>query len=207
MKIILGTKQEMTQIFTEGGEVVPATAVKVEPMVVTAVKSKDQDGYEAVQVGAGERRESRLSRALRGHLKKSGRENYAHVKEFRAKEGGAQEYAVGTEIGLDALEEGDVVEVSGTSKGKGFQGVVKRHGFAGGPGSHGQKHTLRTPGSIGATGPNHVLKGTRMAGRMGGDRRTVKNLKVVKVDVEGGRLFLSGAVPGRRGTLLEIRGT
>lgn len=200
MKYILGTKEKMSQIFDAEGRAHPVTVVSAGPVVVTQVKTKDTDGYEAVQVGYGEQKESRLGKALLGHFKKLG--NFAHVKEFR----GATEAKVGDKIELSVFEEGDKVKVTSTSKGKGFQGVVKRYGFAGGRRSHGQKHSEREGGSIGSTGPARVFKGQRMPGRMGGDTVSTKGLKVVKVDAESGKLYIKGAVPGVPGALVEIRG-
>ena len=194
MKFALGTKQEMTQVFTEDGLAHAATILRVEPMVVTQVKAADKEGYSAVQVGTGAQKKERLNKAQREVAP------YKHVKEFRVEEGS---YKVGDTVAL-TLEPGDVVTVASTSKGKGFQGVVKRHGFHGGPRTHGQKHSEREPGSIGSTGPQRVFKGMRMAGRMGGERVTVRNLKVLQVDASSGTLLVSGAIPGRRDTLVEI---
>jgi len=204
MKFILGTKRNMVQFFTEDGACIPATVVDAGPVTVTQVKTPEKDGYSAVQVGFGKKNPRKMNKALAGHVKDA---SYARfVKEFAIRGGGAPSHAVGDIIGVDVFEVGDVVTVSGVSKGKGFQGVVKRHGFGGGPRSHGQRHSEREPGSIGATGPQRVFKGTRMAGRMGGDRVTVKNLRVLGVDKENNILLVSGAVPGKRGTLLEVRG-
>ena len=143
---------------------------------------------------------------LKPNIKVHNRERRRYVKEFRSKEeNDTTDVKEGDTIDVSVFEVGDIIEVSAISKGKGFQGVVKRHGFHGGPRSHGQKHTERAPGSIGATGPNRVFKGKKMGGRMGSERVTVKNLKVLQIDTEGGRLVISGAIPGRRGTLVEIR--
>jgi large subunit ribosomal protein L3 len=202
MKAILGEKQNMTQVFEEDGTVMPATVVKTGSATVVQIKTKETDGYNAIQVGFGERKEKNINKPQLGHFKKLG--NFRYLKEFRYDE--LPEVAVGDKIELSAFEKGDLVKISSFSKGKGFQGVVKRHGFAGGPRSHGQKHSEREPGSIGATGPQRVLKGTRMAGRMGNDRVTIKKVKVVGVDIENNEIYLKGAVPGRRGTLVEIQG-
>lgn len=199
MKFILGEKEAMSQIFSEKGEVLPVTIVHVSPNIVTGVRTTAKDGYKAVQVGMGVQKESRLSKSVVGHLK-----DITKVKkmvEFRTD----SEMNRGDAIPLDQFTIGEVVDVTGVTKGKGFQGGVKRHGFHGGPRSHGQKHSEREVGSIGATGPQRVFKGKRMPGRMGGDQITVKNLKVVAIDTEGGKLYISGAVPGRRGTLLIIK--
>lgn len=197
-KFILGTKQHMTQVFSEDGRVHAATIIAAPKATVTQVRTKEQDGYEAVQVGAGEQKKERINKAQQSLG------SFKFIKEFRITE--PAEMKKGDTFDVSIFEPGDAIEVSGISKGKGFQGVVKRHGFKGGPRTHGQKHSEREPGSIGATGPQRVFKGTRMAGRMGGDRVTVQNLKVLQVDKDNGLLVVSGAVPGRRGTLLEIRG-
>lgn len=193
----------MTQIFDEQGRVFPATIVSVSPMVVTQIKTADRDGYSAVQVASGDQKPSRLSKAVIGHLKGAA---YRHVREFRA-EGADAMPAVGDKIDASVFAPGDEVKVSGVSKAKGFQGVVKRHGFGGGRRTHGQKHSEREPGAIGGSGGRaggRVVKGMRMAGRMGGERVTVRNLKVIKVDSKENLLFIAGAIPGRRGTLVEV---
>jgi large subunit ribosomal protein L3 len=204
MKFLLGTKQNMTQIFDEKGIVHPVTVLKAGPMTVTAIKTTgSKDGYSAVQVGFGERKAKNISKAVAGQMKGG---NYMYLREFR--QDGEATLAVGDSIDLTSFSAGDIVEVSGISKGKGFQGGVKRHGFHGGPRSHGQKHSEREPGSLGGGGRDggRVAKGKRMAGRMGGDRITSKNLTVVSVKPETGEIFIRGAVPGRKGTLVEIRG-
>ncbi|MFH1402558.1 MAG: 50S ribosomal protein L3 [Patescibacteria group bacterium] len=210
-KIILGTKENMTQVFGADGIVYPVTVIKTGPVVVTQVKNKEKDGYTAVQVGFGEKKAKNINKALQGHLKDLG--NFRFLKEFRLKTGSKKmvgqdgnEFKVGDKIDVSVFAEGDKVNITSTSKGKGFQGVVKRHGFHGGSRTHGQKHSEREPGSIGATGPQRVFKGVRMAGRMGSDRTMVKNLKVVQVDKENNQLLVKGAIAGRRGSLVEIRG-
>lgn len=203
MKYILGTKEEMTQVFAESGIVTPATVVRVPENVVTAVRTKDRDGYTAVQLGMGKQKPHRLTKAQLGHLK--GKGPFVYLREFRVADD-APVPKEGDRVTVETFQPEDPVHVSGTSKGKGFQGVVKRHGFKGGPRTHGQKHSERSSGSIGATGPQRVFKGTRMAGRMGGERITVKNLKVLAVDPEENLLVISGAIPGRRGSLVEIYG-
>lgn len=204
MKFILGEKQHMTQVFDETGRVHPVTVVKTAPVVVTQIKTLETDGYDAVQVGYGDQKESRLGKALLGHMKKAGKA-FRSLKENRVTED-AIDVALGDTIDLSVFAVGDSVTAVATSKGKGFQGVVKRHGFAGGPRTHGQKHNERSPGSIGAGGVQKVRKGKRMAGRMGSDRVTLKGVKIVHINQETGELFLRGAIPGRRGTLVEIRG-
>lgn len=200
MKFILGVKQHMTQVFDEEGRVHAATVISTGPIVVSQVKTKESDGYEAVQVAYGEKRANHGNKAEVGHGKGKA---YAAVREF-SNHGGA-EMKVGDSINTTIFQPGDVVEVSGISKGKGFQGVVKRHGFKGGQRTHGQKHSEREPGSIGGGLRNRVPKGMRMGGRMGSDRVTVKNLSVLAVDPETNTLYISGAIPGKRGTLIEIR--
>ncbi len=202
MKFILGTKVEMTEFFAEDGKVHPATIVTAGPIVVTQKKTKETDGYSAVQVGYGTRKASRVSAALKGHFGDKGL--FSEVREFRMEPSDMEAINAGDTITSEAFAVGDIVVVSGTSKGKGFQGVIKRHNFKGGPRSHGQKHSERAPGSIGGGLRNRVPKGMRMGGRMGSDRITVRNLKVLAVDPETNTLLISGAVPGRRGTMLEI---
>jgi large subunit ribosomal protein L3 len=211
MKFILGKKQHMMQCFNEDGTVIPTTVVSAGPLVVTQVKSPDTDGYTGVQVAYEEQKTSRATKAHLGHVlpAQTGKEDspatpgaFKHLREFRD----IEEIAIGDRITVDVFAPGDVVTVSGLSKGKGFQGVVKRHGFHGGPRSHGQKHSEREPGSIGGGLRNKVPKGMRMAGRTGGDRITIKNLEIIGVDKENNQLLIKGAIPGRRGTLIEIVG-
>ncbi len=198
MKFMLGTKGRMTQVFDEGGSVHAATIVTAGPLTVTQVKNTEKDGYSAVQLGFGTVKESRLGKSEKG-------KPFKHLREA-SNEGESME--AGASIDISIFAPGDVVAVSAVSKGKGFQGVVKRHGFSGGPRSHGQKNKERAPGSIGGGGRagGRVAKGMRMAGRMGGDRVTVKNLKVLQVDPGTNTLLISGAIPGKPGTLVEIRG-
>ena len=199
---MLGVKGRMTQIFDDKGIVSAVTVVTATPMTVSQVKTSEKDGYQAVQVASGTRKATRVSKAVKGHLKDIAPARY--IREIRSDEALER----GATIDVTTFAEGDVVAVSAISKGKGFQGVVKRHGFKGGPRSHGQKNKERAPGSIGGGGRagGRVVKGMRMAGRMGGDRITVKNLKVLKIDASTNTLMISGAVPGRPGTLVEIRG-
>lgn len=204
MKCILGTKERMTQVYDQEGIAHPATILRVAPHTVTQVKTAETDGYEALQIATGEQKKQRISKAVAGHTGGA----FAHLREFkpRAKQKETLEgLEKGAEFDVTVFEAGDTIEVSAVSKGKGFQGVVKRHGFAGAPKTHGTKHNVRAPGSIGATGPNRVFKGTKMAGRMGGERVTVKNLKVLEVNGEKNILLVSGAVPGRKGSLVEVR--
>lgn len=207
MKFILGTKDRMTQVFDQNGVCFPVTVLRVETLTVTGLKAADKDGYDAVQVAGGQQKESRLAKADLGHQGGNAR----YVKEFRAR-ASLNEKVEGMELGqtIDAsvFAPGDIVVVSSESKGKGFQGVVKRHGFGGDFASHGRKHSLRAPGSIGGGGRNggRVIKGMRMAGRMGNDRITVKNLTIVQVNKEESTILVKGAIPGRKGTLVEVRG-
>ncbi len=200
MKFLLGTKENMTQIFTEDGVVVPVTVIKTSPNVVTQVKTSGKDGYQAIQIGFGEKKAKNITKPVKGHVKELG--NFTHLKEVKL----AGEFNIGDKIEVGTFQEGDKVTVSAISKGKGFQGVVKRHGFKGGRRSHGQKHSEREPGSIGVGGIQRVFKGMRMGGRMGSDRVTVKNLKVAKIDADQQLVYIKGAVPGRKGTLVEIKG-
>ncbi|HPX52573.1 MAG TPA: 50S ribosomal protein L3 [Candidatus Paceibacterota bacterium] len=199
MKFTIAVKQNMTQFFDEEGIVHPATILKAEPLTVTQVKTKDKDGYDAVQVASISQKKERVSKSVLGHTT----EAFKVIKEFR---GGTGDLQKGANINIDIFQPGDVVTISGTSKGKGFQGVVKRHGFKGGWNQHGQKHSHREPGSIGGGGRagGRVIKGMRMAGRMGSDRVTQKNVKVLDVDVENGIILVKGAVPGKRGTIIEM---
>ncbi|MFA4890648.1 MAG: 50S ribosomal protein L3 [Candidatus Paceibacterota bacterium] len=197
MKFILATKEKMSQVFDDKGNVIPVTIVNAGPLTAVQIKTKEKDGHEAVQFGFGARKEKNVKKPQRT------KGNFMWLRDAKGSISGME---VGQKIDASIFEEGDVVMVSGITKGKGFQGVVKRHGFHGGPRSHGQKHSEREPGSIGATGPQRVFKGKRMAGRMGGERKSVKSLKIVKVDKENNQLYISGGVPGRRGTLLEIYG-
>ena len=200
-KFILGTKQYMTQVFDEEGRAYPVTLLQAGPAVVTQVKTKERDGYDALQLGYGIVAERKLARPKRGHLKDL--DAFRVLREWKLT--APSEHERGAVLDVSLFEEGEKVDVVGTSKGKGFQGVVKRHGFAGGRRSHGQKHSEREPGSIGATGPQRVFKGKRMGGRMGSDRVTIKNLMVVKIDKEQNLILVKGAVPGNPGDLVEIR--
>lgn len=193
----------MTQIFDEVGKTFPVTVLSATASKITQVKTIQRDGYKSHQVGFGEKRDKNINQAQKGHLKG---EKFAHMKEYRLDENDA-EGNVGDVIDSSIFKEGDKVTVTAISKGRGFQGVVKRHGFAGGRRTHGQKHSEREPGSIGGGGRagGRVAKGMRMAGRMGNDRVTVKNLVVMKILPETNEIMVRGAVPGRRGTLVEIK--
>ncbi len=197
---MLGTKGRMTQVFDETGAAHAATIITAGPLTVTQVKGKDKDGYEAAQVGFGTAKAKNLSKAVLGHTKGTA---YKLIREMPLS---GQE--LGSNIDVTIFGVGDIVAVSAVSKGKGFQGVVKRHGFHGGPRSHGQKNKERAPGSISGAGRagGRVSLGMRMAGRMGGDRVTVRNLKVLQIDKDTNTLLISGAVPGKPGSYVEIRG-
>lgn len=205
MKFIVGTKDSMTQVFDADGVCHPATILRVEPAVVSRVKTTETDGYNAVQIASGSKKVERTAKAQKGQFKTVPE----LVREYRPK-AVYNETTAGVEVGatIDAsvFAPGDTVTISAVSKGKGFQGVVKRHGFAGGRRSHGQKHSEREPGSIGATGFMRVIKGMRMGGRMGSDRITVKNLTILQVNPEENLLLVKGAIPGRKGSLVEVRG-
>lgn len=196
-------------MFDAEGRVVPVTLLRVAPNVVVGVRTQEKDGYAAVQVGAGMHKEKRIRKPQRGQFGDLG--NFRYVREFRVTQppiADSQLPTRGDKIDASVFHEGDMVKVSGISKAKGFQGVVKRHGFHGAPKTHGTKHAHREPGSIGGGGGRaggRVAKGMRMAGRMGGERVTVSNLKIAKVDADNHILAIRGAVPGRRGTLIEIR--
>lgn len=193
----------MTQVFDANGVCTAATVLRVVSATITQVKEKDTDGYSSVQIASGAQKEHRVSKAEKGHLGGA----FKAVREFRPRRNydeSVEGLTKGQSLDASTFAVGDMIVVSAISKGKGFQGGVKRHGFRGGPASHGQKHSEREVGSIGATG-THVLKGTRMAGRMGSDRITVKNLRVLQVNKEANMLLVSGAVPGRKGTLIEVR--
>jgi len=197
---LIGRKIGITQVFTEGGTVEAVTAIEAGPCTVTQIKSVGKEGYNAIQLGFGEAK--RLNSPEQGHLGKLGL--FKHLREFRVKD--TSDIELGHRIDVSLFQPGDLVDVVGVSKGKGFAGTVKRHHFAGGPKTHGQSDRHRAPGSIGAgTDPGRVLKGQRMAGHMGNRRVTVKHIKVVKADLDRNLLLVKGAVPGARNGLLEIR--
>lgn len=199
---ILGTKLGMTQIFSDSGEAVPVTVVQVGPCVVTQIKTEQTDGYTAVQVGYGAVSEKALTKPQLGHLTKAGVTPVRHLKEYRVDQ--VDGFELGQAVTADQFEVGQLVDVTGTSIGKGFAGYQKRHNFSRGPMAHGSKNH-RLPGSIGAgTTPSRVYPGKRMAGRLGGERVTTRKLKVVKVDPENNLLIIKGTVPGKSGNLLSI---
>jgi large subunit ribosomal protein L3 len=203
---LLGRKLGMTQLFTEEGERVPVTVIEAGPCAVTAVREAERDGYKAVQLAFGETKERRLRKPQRGHLKRAGVAPRRHLAEFRLTGDDERQYEIGQSLGVaDLFEKGQRVKVSGTSKGKGFQGTVRRHGFSRGPVSHGS-HNVRAPGSIGASAtPSRVMKGQRLPGQMGNARVTQRGLEVVDVDAERNLLILRGSVPGPEGAVVEVR--
>lgn len=211
MKFILGKKIGMSQIFNGNGSIVPITLIEAGPCYVTQIKTKDKDKYEAVQIGFERLKEKQVKKPQKN-------KPFRYLREFRIhtdglitlkeeeKEDGKKGLKVGDEINVSIFQEGDKVKISGLSKGKGFAGVVKRWGFKGKKSkTHGTKHEIRTAGSVGTSFPQRVVKGRKMAGRMGSERVTIKNLTVVKIEPENNLLAVKGAVPGRKGTLLEIR--
>lgn len=200
---LIGKKIGMTSVFSAEGKNVPCTVIEVGPCVVTQIKTVDKDGYDSLQLGFMDKKEKHTTNAEKGHCKKAGVTPKRHLAEFK---GFGDDYKLGSEITVDLFSDAVFVDVIGTSKGKGFQGVVKRHGFAGvGQSTHGQHNRLRAPGSIGASSyPAKVFKGTRMAGQTGNERVTVQNLQVIKVIPEHNLLLLKGSVPGSKGSILLI---
>ena len=203
MKAVLGRKLGMTQVFAEDGRLVAVTVVEAGPMVVTQIKNKETDGYEAVQIAFGETKENRVNKPRRGHFAKAGVGFKKFVREFKVEDISA--YALAQEIRVDVFEAGEKVDATGTSKGKGFQGPIKRHNQSRGPMTHGSRYH-RGPGSMGAASdPSRVFKGKKLAGHMGAERVTIQNLEVVKVDVEKNLILIKGAIPGPKKGLVVIK--
>jgi len=204
MSGLIGRKIGMTSLFDENGKNIPCTVIEAGPCIVTQVRTEEVDGYSALQLGFDDKKAKSSNQALDGHFKKAGTTAKRKVIEFQGFE---ETYKLGDAISVDHFEEGEFVDVSGVSKGKGFQGVVKRHGFAGvGQATHGQHNRLRAPGSIGAASyPARVFKGMRMGGRMGGDKVKVQNLKVLKVVAEKNLLVVKGAIPGHKNAFVTIQ--
>jgi large subunit ribosomal protein L3 len=198
MKFILGKKLGMSQIFDKEGNVIPITAIEAGPCFITQVKTQEKDGYKSIQIGFENLKEKKTKKAQKS-------KPFRWIREFRLGEKDSAEFKNGDKIDVSVFSEGDKIIVSGTSKGRGFQGVVKRHHFKGGPASHGHRHVLRRPGSIGMSFPERVNKGRRMPGHTGMESVTIKNLKVAAVDVANNILAIKGAVPGPKGRLLEIK--
>ncbi len=196
MKLILGKKIGMSQIFDKKENVIPVTVIEAGPCFVTQIKSQDKNNYSAVQIGYEKLKDKKISKSKK-------KKPYRYLREIRLDN--SKKFKIGNEITVDVFEEGDLVKISGISKGKGFQGVVKRHGFSGGPASHGHRHVLRTPGSIGSAFPQRVVKGKKMPGHAGAKRVTTTGLKVVKVDKENNLLAVKGAIPGPNNGLVEIK--
>lgn len=201
-KGILGKKVGMTQIFTENGELIPVTVIEATPNVVLQMKTMENDGYESIQLGYQDKREILANKPAKGHVAKANTAPKRFIKEFKDVELG--EYEVGKEVKVDIFEAGDIVDVTGISKGKGFQGAIKRHGQSRGPMSHGSRYHRR-PGSMGPVAPNRVFKNKKLAGRMGGDRITIQNLEIVKVDADRNVILIKGNVPGAKKSLIQIK--
>ncbi len=203
MKTLFGKKVGMTRIFDDAGNMVPVTVVKADPHTVLDTRTREKHGYDAIRVAFGDIRKKLVNKPAEGQFKKAGVEPMRHVRELRIGEG--DEYNIGDKLSVDIFTPGDKVKVTGISKGLGFQGTVRRHGFGGGPKTHGQSDRLRAPGSIGQSSyPSRVLKGMRMAGHMGNEKVTVKNLRITAVEPEHNLLLIRGAVPGKPGGLLRI---
>jgi large subunit ribosomal protein L3 len=202
MKGILGRKLGMTQVFTEDGTVIPVTVIQAGPCVVLQKKVLATDGYTAVQIGFSDKKPNRATKAEQGHAKKADTAAKRYVRELRGV--ALESYEVGQQLGPDVFEVGEVVDVIGTSKGKGYAGAIKRHNQSRGPMAHGSKYH-RGVGSLGAVAPNRVFKGQTMAGRMGGERTTVQNLQIVRVDAERNLLLVKGAVPGPKNSFVTVR--
>jgi len=201
-KGILGRKIGMTQVFAENGDLIPVTVIEVTPNVVLQKKTVETDGYEAIQLGFEDKREKLANKPEKGHVAKANTAPKRFIREVRG--ANVEEYEVGQEVKVDIFSEGELVDVSGISKGKGFQGAIKRHGQSRGPMSHGSRYHRR-PGSMGPIAPNRVFKSKELPGRMGGERVTVQNLEIVKVDVERNLLLIKGNVPGPKKALIEVR--
>ena len=202
-KGILGKKLGMTQVFNAAGRLIPVTVVEAGPCMVVQKKTEDKEGYSAVQLGFGEKKAKRTSQPMKGHFAKAGVSPLRFVQEIRISPEEADQYQVGEAVNVSMFKEGEIVDVVGTSKGKGFAGVIKRYNFHRGPMGHGSMYHRR-PGSLGATGPARVFKGRRMPGRLGGHRVTVQGLEIIKVDPEKNLLLIKGAVPGRNGAFVQV---
>ena len=200
---LLGKKLGMTGLFTSDDKYIPVTVVQVGPCVVTQIKTIATDGYDAIQLGFGEKKKSRMNRPLKGHLKKSGETHFAILREVPVDDPG--QFNLGQTVGLDVFQIGERVDVTGITKGRGFSGVIKRHGFHGGKKSHGS-HSHRIPGSIGCSAtPAKVIKGKKMPGQYGNERKTVRNLKIVDIRSEDNLMMIKGAIPGSRHSLVTIK--
>jgi len=201
---LIGKKLGMSQIFEEKGNVIPVTVVKAGPCYITQIKTKETDGYTSIQIGYEEVKENKLNKPKLGHLKKNNLLPLKILKEFKLKEDEVKQFSIGQKIDVSIFKEGEYIDVTGTSIGKGFQGVVKRHGFHGGPATHGSM-SHRAPGSIGSTTFQRVIKGRRMAGHMGNERVTIQNLKIVKIIPEKNLILVKGSVPGFKNNYIFIK--
>jgi large subunit ribosomal protein L3 len=206
MKGMIGKKVGMTQVFDQQGTVVPVTVIQAGPCYVTQVRNTDRDGYVSVQLGYGESKPRKLTKGQLGHLQKADLPALRHLREFRLSDDATIAVEEGQEFKVDVFEQGELVDVIGTSKGRGHAGTIKRHGFARGPKTHGQSDRMRSPGSIGMCAtPGRTFKGKKMAGRMGNDRVTVQNLPLVVVDAENDLIAVKGSIPGARGSIVIIK--
>ncbi len=203
-KGILGKKVGMTQVFNEAGQLVPVTVVEAGPCMVVQKKSEDREGYTAIQLGFAEKKAKRASQPMKGHFAKAGVKPLRFLREIRISPEEAEQYKVGETVDVSLFKKGEIVDVVGTAKGKGFAGVIKRYNFHRGPMAHGSKYHRR-PGSMGATGAARVFKGRRLPGRMGGHRVTVQGLEIIKVDPEKNLLLIKGAIPGRNGGFIQVK--
>jgi large subunit ribosomal protein L3 len=200
---LIGKKLGMTGLFTSEGKNIPVTAVQVGPCVVTQIKTVANDGYNALQLGFGDKKKSRVNRALEGHLKKSGETRFAFLREVTVNE--PSEYGLGQTINIDIFNIGETIDVSGTTKGKGFSGVIKRHGFHGGKKTHGS-HSHRIPGSIGCSAwPAKVIRGKKMPGQFGNTKKTIRNLEIIDIRPEENLILIKGAIPGSKNGIVEIK--
>lgn len=202
LKAIIGTKLGMTRIYDENRRAVPVSVIQALPNVIVGLRKKDTDGYNAVQLGYGIAKEKNVSNPQLAYFKKNNLDIVRIIKEFQVED--LSQFSVGQKISVDVFQKGDFVNVSGTSRGRGFAGTVKRHNFGGGPTTHGQSDRLRAPGSIGSQGPQHVLKGTRMAGHYGAKTTTIENLQILDVDKENNLILVKGAIPGARGGIVWV---
>ena len=202
-KGLIGKKIGMTQVFDENARAIPVTVIEVAPNIVVQIKTKEIDGYNSIQLGFGDVKDKHLNKPRKGHLNKYKIENVKHLREFRLND--TEKYEVGQKLGADVFEKGDIVAVQGTTKGKGFQGVIKRHGQQRGPMSHGSRYHRR-PGSMGASAtPSRVVKGKKLPGHMGSVTRTIKNLEVVSVDNDKNVILVKGSIPGPKGSIVKIK--
>lgn len=202
-KGLIGKKIGMTQVFDENARAIPVTVIEVAPNIVVQIKTKEIDGYNSIQLGFGDVKDKHLNKPRKGHLDKYKIENVKHLREFRLND--TEKYEVGQKLGADVFEKGDIVAVQGTTKGKGFQGVIKRHGQQRGPMSHGSRYHRR-PGSMGASAtPSRVVKGKKLPGHMGSVTRTIKNLEVVSVDNDKNVILVKGSIPGPKGSIVKIK--